>query len=197
MAARDYPPTRLDAAKISATEYVKIRGQLSPHDRVAIVSYHGHAKRHCGLEPLNGKQQSVMTAIQNIQFGDWTAIGSGLLEAERLLFPETDTVARRLWRWLTGEEPAPSTGNLRRAVCLTDGNHNTGCHPNPIAQRMKQAGVLIDCIGIGGSPKQVNEDLLRQLASIDERNGEARYRFIDDAAQLFEYFRELAMGIMR
>lgn len=197
MTERDYRPTRLDAAKASAKQYVNSRAQVSPNDRVAVVSFSSRATRHCPLEPLGTRQKRVVKAIKRIQPDAYTAMGKGFREAERLLLTEDDASAAGVWQWFLGDKPPVSPNVLKRVVGLTDGDHNKGRHPLPIAERLKQAGVLIDCIGIGKDPSQVNEDLLRQLASKDELNGGVRYRFIDDAAQLQEYFRQLATRITR
>lgn len=197
MAERDYLPTRLAAAKNGGAQYVKRRAQLCPLDRVAVVSFSDRAIRQCGLLPLNTSQGRVIKAIDRIQPDAATAIGKGLRKAERLLLSEDDASAAGVWRWLLGDEAPVSPNALKRVVCLTDGDHNKGRNPRPIAERLKQAGVLIDCIGIGGDPSCVNEALLRQLASRDDLNGGVRYRFIDDAAQLQEHFRQLATRITR
>ena len=84
------------------------------------------------------------------------------------------------------------SGNIQgHIVLLTDGDHNCPGFPRDWANRLKGSGVIIDCIGIGGSPSDVNEHLLRDIASIDE-SGRPRYRFIADSDSLLLEFREMA-----
>ena len=77
---------------------------------------------------------------------------------------------------------------------LTDGEHLGDENPVTIAARLKKAGVIIDCIGIGGSPKDVDEKLLKQIAS---RNPDRsiRYCFIGDQQELIRKYQSLAQHI--
>ena len=84
-----------------------------------------------------------------------------------------------------------------RIVLLTDGYHNTGRDPLPIAKELKGAGVCIDCIGIGGEPSDVDEDLLKAIASTHADGVTPRYAFIGDKADLIQRFEELAGRITR
>lgn len=71
---------------------------------------------------------------------------------------------------------------------MTDGH---GGNPAKIAADLKSQGVVIDVIGVGKSPRKVNEKVLRQIASTVE--GELRYRFIRDQATLVAHYTGLAM----
>jgi len=52
---------------------------------------------------------------------------------------------------------------------------------------LKDAGVVIETVGIGGSPADVDEDLLKAMASLDP-HGQPRYRFIGDRQALLQEF---------
>lgn len=80
---------------------------------------------------------------------------------------------------------------LRRIIMLTDGDHNCSGCPVDVARDLKKSGVIIDCIGIGGSPKDVNEELLKEIASRNP-DGSVRYCFIGDQAQLLRKYESLA-----
>ena len=77
---------------------------------------------------------------------------------------------------------------------LTDGEHNQGGSPITVASRLKNGGVIIDCIGIGGSPKDVDEKLLEEIASRNP-DGSIRYCFIGDQQQLLRKYENLAHHI--
>ena len=62
---------------------------------------------------------------------------------------------------------------------------------------MKQSGVTIDCVGIGGEPSDVDEPLLRAIASFHADGVTPRYAFIGDKSNLIEKFEELAGRITR
>jgi len=54
----------------------------------------------------------------------------------------------------------------------------------------------VECVGIGGTPEEVDEDLLRYIAS-SYPDGSKRYRWIGDRKRLVEHFHNLAGGITR
>lgn len=87
-----------------------------------------------------------------------------------------------------------SNRTLKRIILLTDGEHNTGSCPLKVASRLKSAGVVIDCIGIGGSPHDVDEKLLKSIASRNP-NGSIRYCFIGDKHLLLKKYESLARHI--
>ena len=81
-----------------------------------------------------------------------------------------------------------------QVVLLTDGQ-NTGKDPIALAERLKKRAV-IECVGIGGSPEDVDECLLKQIASAYP-DGTRRYRWIGQKEQLIKHFHKLAGGIRR
>ena len=91
-------------------------------------------------------------------------------------------------------QPDQEDNSLKRIIMLTDGEHNQGGCPLAIASRLKKAGVIIDCIGIGGSPADVDEALLKQIAS-QNPDGSVRYCFIGDQQQLLRKYQTLARHI--
>jgi len=137
-----------------------------------------------------------------------TNITAGLKVAESLLFPgevitEPTPVEflQRFSNWLFNfNETAPAKAPesripyLARALVLTDGGHNTGPSPLPVAQRLKDRGVVIDCIGIGGSPDCVDEAGLKAIASRNP-DGSIRYCFIGDKSNLIQKYEQLANRI--
>ena len=58
-------------------------------------------------------------------------------------------------------------------LMLTDGHDNGHIDAATIARSMRQEGADIWAVGIGGSPSDVDEDLLRQIVSCPKQ-----YRFI-------------------
>jgi Mg-chelatase subunit ChlD len=76
---------------------------------------------------------------------------------------------------------------VRRIVLLTDGQ---GGSPLRTADDLKERGVVIDVIGVGETPGEVDEKLLRRVASVVQ--GELRYRFIKDQRTLVEHYTQLA-----
>jgi len=97
--------------------------------------------------------------------------------------------ARDLFR-----KAGPNSGDrLRRVLLLTDGH---GGNPKRVAQTLKtDMAVLLEVIGIGGDPTEVNEELLRQVATTDE-TGFTHYWFIDDTSRLVQHYEALATGLV-
>ena len=62
---------------------------------------------------------------------------------------------------------------------------------------LKKAGVCIDCVGIGGKPTDVDEGLLKAVASRHPDGVTPRYAFIGDKSDLIEKFEALAGRITR
>jgi len=168
MGTRDYPPNRLDAAVRAALELVEFKAKQDPRDEVGIVSFHQKGQVHSKLIQLDRGMGSLTIGLRKLTPYDGTNIDAGLREAAELLQNR-------------------GSGMQDRIVLLTDGH---GGNPLKTAKALKDRGVVIDVVGIGGSPKDVDEKLLRKVASII--NGDTRYRFIGDRAALFEHFRQLA-----
>ena len=90
-------------------------------------------------------------------------------------------------------QSARQVGHFCSAV-YTDG-HNTGKTPEKLADRLKEFAI-IECIGIGGSPADVDESLLKRIAAAYP-NGKKRYRWIGQKEQLVKHFHNLAGAIRR
>lgn len=169
----DWPPSRLDAAKEAARAYVLRLNDESPTAQVAVVAFHKHAKTICPLTPVH-RHGIVAKALEAIDTSSATNITAGLQNAQTLL--------KRC--------QGPS-----QVVLLTDGAHNHGPRPNAIAAKLRQIATL-EIVGIGGSPQDVDEALLREIASADP-DGRKHYRWIGDKAQLVSQFQALAGRLAR
>ena len=131
----------------------------------------GQAEVRLSICPISSHKQQIITSVQSITTSGSTAMGEGL------------EVARKAFDWT-------QQGVVRRIVLLTDGHHNAGPAPLPIATDLKVRGVIIDVTGIGKDPADVDEPLLRKLASVVE--GAVRYRFIKDQQTLVDIYTQLA-----
>jgi Mg-chelatase subunit ChlD len=173
MDSQDYPPSRLGAAVDAAREMIRIRAERDPRDEVGIVWFNKMA--YVLVDPIclsKGKGR-LTNALGILTPEDGTDINAGLSRARDLL---------RTKRWDIQD----------RIVLLTDGH---GGQPLDTAKALKANGVVIDVIGIGGSPAAVNEELLCKVAS--SINGDLRYRFIWNRAELFQHFRQLADKLVK
>jgi len=174
MAETDYPPSRIEAAKKAASDFVHQKFGVDQRDNVAVVTFGGKAQRECALLNVDTNRQQIFNTIARLSPTGSTAMGGGLAEANRIL--ET------------------SAAPVRRIILLSDGHHNAGEPPEPIADRLKNQGVIIDTIGIG-SRNAIREALLQTLAS--SLGGNLRYRYIDNSRELIRYFASLSAKVSR
>jgi Ca-activated chloride channel family protein len=168
----DWKPSRLHAAMEAAIAYCRRLAEEEPQARVAIVAYGGSAKVVCGLTQASAFD-ALVAHIRQLAIIGRTNITDGLVEAYRLL-----------------EGLAPC-----QVVLLTDGHHNTGPRPDGVSHHLQRLAA-IECVGIGGSPKDVDEPLLKAIAST-RPDGTKRYRWIGQKEDLIEHFRNLGGGLSR
>jgi len=174
MGTPDYEPTRLDGAIRAAVDYVKIRCQQSPNDRIAIVAFHSVAEVVLSLTPVT-ETESIVEALRSLRAGGGTDIDEGLRAVVEIFASELQS------------------NRQRHVILLSDGQ---GGKPLRTARKLKdEYGVTIDVVGIGGSPGAVNELLLRKVATTDP-NGFCHYRFIKDSETLSKHYQQLATEIL-
>ena len=168
----DWPPTRLDAAKDAAMAFAKRLSTEQPFSRIGIVAFGCKSRVVCRLTATRefGK---ISRKIDQIEIEGSTNMYAGLKAALDLPKDRNRTC---------------------QVVLLTDGQ-NTGKEPDKLAERLKQFAI-VECVGIGGSPRDVDEPLLRKIASAYP-DGSKRYHWIGQKEQLVKHFHKLAGGIRR
>ena len=173
MSEADYPPTRLEAAVAAASAFARKLAEEDPEAAVALVSYGTRAK--CVRRPIQVTELAVFeAALAKLQIDGCTNMAAGLKVAQKTL----DQVA----------------ASQKQVVLLTDGHANEGGCPLNIANGLRKTAI-IECVGIGGQPSDVDEKLLKKIASKDEAN-RPRYRWIGDRQQLVTHFKRLAGRIV-
>jgi hypothetical protein len=208
MEEEDLAPTRRTAAVTANLTLVEVKAQHHPNDRVGVVAFSGTARVLLAPTVVRDSLPDLRRALQKLNSGSGTNFTAALEKAEECLFPrhpryQGGSVARILSTLLYETGPARgadrtqgrgSVEGVQRIVLLSDGEHNTGPSPIAVASRLKKAGVIIDCIGIAGSPESVDEDLLKEIASRNP-NGTIRYCFIGESAALLKKYQDLARHI--
>lgn len=156
MRATDVPPTRLDAAKQAAQEFVE---QLPERFNVGLVAFSGSAA--VVVSPTTDRQ-AVMDGIARLQVGQRTAIGEAV-------FTSLQTI--RTFDERAAADPPPA-----RIVLLSDGANTSGRAPEEAATEATEQGVPVFTIAygtpdgmvrLGGDWQPVPPDLptLRDLAT--------------------------------
>ena len=202
MAEEDYKPSRLGAAVAAACELIKIKANQRPQDKVGIVAFSSYAEIICGLTKVTATD-FLTSKLRSLVPKDSTDFVAGLKKASQLFsdFPSEETLPRslgKLLQWLFEEEPKrreEQPSSVKHIIFLTDGHHNCGGSPIRIAEELKNRwGIQLDCIGIAGKPEDVDEKLLKKMASLGP-DGKPRYRFIDSTEELIKEFRSMAIQI--
>ena len=172
MQLTDWQPSRIGAAKEAAKAFCQRLAREQPDARVAIIAYGTSAHVYHQLT-LAADLKAIHRAVDRIGELGSTNIRAGLEQAQHVL-------------------RARCTAS--QIVLLSDGQ-NTGADPRPVADALKRFAI-IDCIGIGGSPQDVDEELMKQIAS-EHPDGAKRYRWIGDKERLVQHFQQLAGRIRR
>ncbi len=177
MAADDFEPTRMEAAKTAATAFVQ--GQPTSV-QIGVVAF---SDGGLAVQAPTGDQAAVLAAIGRLAPNRGTAIGSGLAAALETIFAADQPQALQLSD-LTQAPPATPTpvpaGTFAPAVIvlLSDGENNARPEPLEVAQAAADRGVRIYTIGVGSAAgttltvngftvfTQLNEPLLQQMAEV-------------------------------
>lgn len=204
----DYRPSRLEGAIEANMKFIETKVRLHPEDRVGIIGFDGRGYLLCPDVPVGeGIERLSRSFKRDSGDGGGTDFTSALKLAEKCLFGTYSSVGgigsevSRFFKNLF-MEPTPSgmkpqhvppadKAFNRRIVMLTDGQHNGFGDPVRIAMQLKNSKVTIECIGIAGIPENVDERMLKKIASIDE-NGNPRYYFIKDTSELVRKYESMA-----
>ena len=161
MQATDVKPTRLDAAKEAAIEFVN---QLPDKYNVSVVSMAGSA---AVLVPPTTAHNTVENAILSIQLQDSTAIGEGIAAALSAL------------RQAPKDPNDPDAVAPGAIVLLTDGKNTVGRAPLQAAGEAKTAKVPVYTIAYGTEngyvdlegkrePVPVDHEAMKEIARVTE-----------------------------
>ena len=205
MFADDIKPNRKEAAVRANEEIVRVKKQSYPTDKIGVISFQATAK--LSLSPKCSSDIGKLSGIiddTGLEGGtDFTAplelaynyfagkpVKSGNSPIKKMLSSIFFEQSIDNYTSIRNE----NDNSIKRIILLTDGEHLGGISPIDIANKLKSIGVTIDCIGIGGSPMEVDEKLLKQIASRNP-DGSIRYCFIGDQQKLLKKYRSLAHHI--
>jgi von Willebrand factor type A domain len=210
MYSDDYEPTRKEGAIQANMRLIETKAQLHPNDQMGIIAFEGNAHLiHHPVTVGTGSLSLCQSLRKEIKDYGGTNFTAALKHATSCFFggKVKDQSPGMLSQFLNNLFLEPSNTDpthtpikpvndkvTRRIIMLTDGEHTGSCNPVSVAQRLKTAGVIIECIGIAGTRNNVDEKLLKQIASIDE-SGDPRYYFIKDTADLIKKYQTMAHHI--
>jgi Ca-activated chloride channel family protein len=177
MAATDFQPTRLDAAKKAATEFVD---KQPPGVQVGVVAF---SDSGFTVQPPTNDREEILAAINRLSPQMGTSLANGIVTSLNTI--ETNgNVPTNYYSNATPQPTAtptpmpPGQYSSSAIVLLSDGENNQRPDPAAAAQAAADRGVRIYTIGLGtaaGSLLHINgltirshldEQVLKQLASM-------------------------------
>lgn len=195
MSATDIKPTRLEAAKAAARQFI---AKQPPSVRLGVVAFGG-----TGLitERPTTDKAAVLAAVNRLNAQGETSLGGGLLGALSAIAGRPIT---KVAESDAGSEQESDIGYYggTSIVLLTDGENTTGPDPRDVAELTSAAGVRIEPIGLGtpeGAVLQVDgfsiATVLEKavLQDIADATG-GTYREADDAASLASVYDSIELN---
>ena len=177
MAADDLKPTRIEAAKVAARDFV---AKQPPSVLIGVVAF---SDSGFSVQAPTSDQSLILGAINRLAPARGTSLGQGLAASlTTILASKSDNT--RFYSSLTPEPPATATpvpaGTFAPAaiVLLTDGENNEPPDPLTAAQAAADQGVRIYTVGLGSAGgadlkvdgftvhTQLDEGLLKQMAQM-------------------------------
>jgi Ca-activated chloride channel family protein len=194
MAATDLAPTRMDAAKAAAIDFV---GHQRAGIAIGIVAF---SDSGVAVQTPSTDRDTVIAAIHRLAPEKGTALAQGIDAALKAIAvaeagPNVDYYTNRSPAPTASPTPAPvppASHGSAVIVLLTDGENNERPDPLTSAQAAANLGIRIDAVGIGSAAgsdldlngfhvhSQLNEDLLREVATTTGGS----YYAADSAAEL-------------
>ncbi len=212
MCSTDILPSRLEAAKAAALQFVQ---DQDGNTQIGVVAFAGFAVL---VQPPTADQELLETAIKNLTTARRTAIGEGILMSLDAIAEIDDNITSPY----SGVEQIPVTGGEYTPaiiVLLTDGVSTTGTDPLLAAQLSVDRGVRVYTIGFGtdhntsipncgfqgggqsfggggggggGFRREIDEETLKQVA--DMTGGS--YHLAASANELQDVFQNLPTQLM-
>jgi len=177
MSAEDMQPTRMEAAKAAAREFV---GRQPGNVKIGVVAF---SDGGISVQPPTNDQDAILMAIDRLAPQRGTSLGSGILASLNAIATERGEVppAGDSLTPVPTPTPVPYGTYIPAAiVLLTDGENTTNPDPIETAQIAAQQGVRVYTIGVGSAAgttltvndftvfTQLNEPMLQQIASLTD-----------------------------
>jgi Ca-activated chloride channel homolog len=173
MAATDFSPTRMEAAKAAARSFVQ---QQPTSVQIGVVAF---SDSGISVQAPTNDQAAVLAAIGRLQPQRGTSLGQGIAASLKAISTALDPTAG----YYTNRSPDPSptpvpsgTHSSAVIVLLSDGENNEQPDPQAAAQAAADRGVRIHTVGLGTPAgttltidgfqvhTELDEDGLKQIA---------------------------------
>ena len=176
MGADDVAPTRLDAAKAAARDFIR---RVPSAVRIGIVAFSDDANL---VQAPTSARDDALAAIDWLQAQHGTAIGSGILASLEAIQP----------------------GAPAAVILLTDGQNSFGPDPVEAARQAAVRGVRVYAVGVGTPYGQIRDGIgWRSSVGIDEEAMKslaqltgAEYFYASSAPDLREVYARLGSSVV-
>lgn len=180
MAADDLQPTRMEAAKAAARDFV------ANQPRSVLIGVVAFSESGFSVQPPTTDQAAILAALDRLAPTRGTSLGNGILMALNALTIKNEPAADEIYSNLQlTPTPTPTpvpkgTYTSAAIVMLTDGENTAPPDPLEAAQTAIDRGVRIYPIGIGSTAgallkvegftvrTRLNEELLQQIAQLTD-----------------------------
>jgi len=177
MSAEDFEPTRLEAAKIVAKDFVSRQPSTV---QVGVVAF---SESGFSVELPSNDQAAILASIDRLQPQRGTSLASGIivsLNTIATLTGQDPILSADQQSDVPTPEPKPVAENSAVIVLLTDGENNVNPDPLAAAQLAADRGVRIHTIAVGSAEgvtlevngftvhTNVDEATLQQIAGLTE-----------------------------
>ncbi len=209
MKATDVKPSRLVAAQQAARSFIAEQPLTT---KIGVVSFAATAAE---VQAPTHSHDELLAAIDRFQLQRGTAVGSGILVALKMIFPDIDFDSRGAdpRRSVDKSSPladagapdaarpavAPGSYNSAAIILLTDGQTTTGPDPMLAAQIAADRGVRVYTVGVGTASGEVisgegwsfhvrmDEDTLKSIANLTR----GEYFYAGSATDLQKIYQNL------
>lgn len=209
MRAADVQPSRLEAAQAAAKAFI---GDTPSNMRIGIVAF---AATATVVQPATFNRDDLNAAIDRFELQRGTAVGSGILVALKMIFPDIEYDLRSYnprgdprrgaalgeakadapaWKPV-----APGSYTSAAIILLTDGQTTTGPDPREAAKMAAERGVRVFTVGVGTANGEIlgaegwsmrvrlDEDALKEIAGTTR----ADYFYAGNALDLKKVYQDL------
>jgi Ca-activated chloride channel family protein len=180
MAADDLKPTRMEAAKEAARQFVLSQ---PPTVQIGVVSF---SDSGFTVQAPTNEQEAILATIDRLKPERGTSLGNGILVSlEAIAAAQAGDKSSYYTNLTLTPTPAPTplprgTYTSAAIVLLTDGENTTSPDPLEAAQKAADRGVRIHTVGIGSAAgsilkiegysirSQLDEAMLQQISKMTD-----------------------------
>jgi Ca-activated chloride channel family protein len=179
MAADDLQPTRMEAAKAAARDFVQ---HQPPSMLIGVVAF---SDSGFAIQAPTDDKEAILTTINRLTPQLGTSLANGIFASLNTIAADTEPAPRLYTNLTPAPTPTPTPvpeGRYTPAVIvlLTDGENNQSPDPLTAAQAAADRGVRIHTVGIGSEAgttlpidgflvhTQLNQTMLKQISELTD-----------------------------